>query len=98
MTQEDKRLHDLSFENEEMLIVADKCGCYYCGKIFNPSEITEWINDKHGRTALCPYCAIDAVLQEANDGSYVLDEKLLRHMNDIWFDVDGRTFGVTKGW
>ncbi len=96
MTAEDQRLHDLSFENEKLLLESSKCGCYYCGRIFSPSEVTEWINDLHGRTALCPYCGIDAVLQEAADGSYVLDEKLLRRMNNLWFGLNGDTFGVVK--
>lgn len=85
------RLHRLSFENEELLKKAERCGCFYCGKKYSPREVTFWINDAHGRTAVCPYCGIDAVLQEANDGSYELDDELLRHMNYVWFG--GGTFG-----
>lgn len=93
ITAEDERLHDLSFENEELLKQAARCGCYYCGRIFKPSEISKWIADRHGRTAMCPHCGIDAVLQEAADGSYTLDESLLLHMNQTWFGLDGITFG-----
>lgn len=96
LTEEDKRLHDLSFENEESLLASSKCGCYYCGRIFAPSEVTEWINDRHGRTALCPYCGVDAVLHEPDDGAYTVDDTLLIRMNHLWFGLNGETFGITK--
>ena len=86
MTSEDIRLHGLSFENEKLLMAAKKCGCFYCGRMFTPSDVTDWAIDEHGRTAICPYCGIDPVLQEAADDSYVLDGKLLRHMNEVWFN------------
>lgn len=87
MTQEE--LHKLSFENEEKLLLSDRCGCFSCGRIFNPKEIKEWIKDRNGRTAICPYCGIDSVLQEASNGEYILDEKLLKEMNQTWFNGSG---------
>lgn len=78
-------LHALSFEDESLLKQASKCGCFYCGEIFSPSEIVEWVPDKNGKTALCPYCGIDSVIPESSDGEYELNEELLKRMHDVWF-------------
>jgi hypothetical protein len=48
------------------------CGCYYCGKIFAPSEIEEWCceeADGEEVTALCPHCGIDSVISESSGHS-----------------------------
>lgn len=47
--------------NEERLKQSKVCGCYYCAKVFDVSEITEWVDDSP-RTAICPYCGIDSVI------------------------------------
>jgi hypothetical protein len=54
-----------------------KCGCFYCLKIFNPSEITEWCDNEE--TALCPYCEIDSVIGE-NSG-FPITEMFLKGMH-----------------
>jgi hypothetical protein len=51
------RYHKPSLMNDE------KCGCFYCLKIFSPAEISEWWDD--GNTAICPYCGIDSVIGES---------------------------------
>ena len=57
-----------SFENWEAVHSSKMCGCYYCGHIFPPEELTEgdWIPDRHGRTAVCPKCGIDAVIGDVS--------------------------------
>ncbi|WP_223702140.1 cytoplasmic protein [Sutcliffiella deserti] len=57
------------------------CGCFYCLKIFSPSEIHEWCDD--GRTALCPYCGIDSVIGESS--GYSVTEEFLEGMHKVWF-------------
>lgn len=52
-----------SYHNEELLSTAEKCGCYSCGCIYSPSEIKRW-TDAPPRTAICPYCGIDSVLDD----------------------------------
>jgi len=79
-------LHDLSFMNEFLIKQVKYCGCYYCLKIFKSSEIKNWVDDGKAKTALCPYCSVDSVLQESNDGIYVLSYELLEKMNDIFFN------------
>ncbi|MBR3313691.1 MAG: hypothetical protein IKG18_06095 [Atopobiaceae bacterium] len=51
--------HSYSANNKPMLRRDKSCGCFYCLRAFNPSEIVEWIEDKSG-TALCPYYGIDS--------------------------------------
>lgn len=49
--------------NENRLKKAGKCGCYYCGEVFDVNDIKEWVDDAP-RTAICPYCGIDSVIHE----------------------------------
>ena len=58
-----------------------KCGCFYCGKIFEASEVIEWVIDRNGDTALCPYCMIDSVLPDS--AGYPLSEEFLVRMRDM---------------
>lgn len=53
-----------------------KCGCFYCFKTFDGSEVHHWIDrrPKSARTgeydhntAMCPHCDLDMVLPAARD-------------------------------
>lgn len=64
------------------------CGCFYCLRIFDPSEIEEWIIadnpiDKNG-TAICPHCGIDSVIGESS--GFPITTDFLRGMKKCWFD------------
>jgi RimJ/RimL family protein N-acetyltransferase len=63
------------------------CGCFYCGKIFDPAEIEEWIIDDNPcdrlGTALCPYCGIDSVIGESS--GYPITAEFMSAMNKEWF-------------
>jgi len=74
--------HQFCTKNQDLLLKSDKCGCFYCGKIFSPTLIEEWIDE--GETALCPYCDIDSVIPEHE--YYELNEKLLIEMGKHWFE------------
>jgi hypothetical protein len=72
MTKDDLRallfmLHHTTFRNEHQINESKKCGCFQCGKQFNPEDVVSWCdNDGRGdRTALCPYCRIDSVIGDA---------------------------------
>lgn len=61
--------HDAARINREILAKDSKCGCFYCQRVFSPSEIEEWcpeLDDDKDVTAICPYCGIDAVLSEGS--------------------------------
>lgn len=51
---------DRSFKGRLELEAAEKCGCYYCQAIYEPSSINEWVDKQ--KTALCPKCGVDAVI------------------------------------
>ncbi len=58
-----------------LLVASDAAGCFHCGAIFRPDEVTEWIDEppaldgragpERGITAACPRCTMDAVLPSA---------------------------------
>ena len=71
-----------SIYNRKALEKDSKCGCFFCLKVYNPSEITEWCDKKE--TALCANCGIDSVIPES--AGYPLTEEFLKSMYDFWFD------------
>ena len=74
-----KILHARSFNNRGALTDSTKCGCFYCLRVFSPSEIGEWVNEE---TAVCPYCGVDTIMPESED--YELDDSLLLAMKEYW--------------
>ena len=40
-----------------------RCGCLSCRAVFDVSEISWWVNERHvaGQTAFCPRCNVDMV-------------------------------------
>jgi hypothetical protein len=83
-------LHRFSDHHRELLARSEEAGCFYCKRVYAPSEITEWIdgpqlatgNTADGVTVLCPRCGIDAVLPSA---AVPLDGELLAAMHHRWF-------------
>ena len=73
--------HELCTCHRDALTYADKCGCFHCKRIYDPRKITEWVD--HGKTALCPYCGIDAVIPDTED--YPLTTAFLKKMYQKWF-------------
>ena len=71
----------LAMHNKALLEKVSECVCYYCCKVYQPSEIKEWV-DKND-TALCPHCGIDAVLPVYEEGEK--DISFLTKMNKYWF-------------
>lgn len=77
-----KAAHCHCTNNYKELQKSKICGCFYCEKIFNPNEITEWIPDSN-LTARCPYCDIDSVIGDAS--GYPITKSFLRAMHKEWF-------------
>lgn len=75
--------HGYCSNNRKLLVNDRKCGCFYCLKVFSPEEITEWIEDPNGMTAVCPHCGVDSVIGEG--AGYPMTEAFLRDMRDHWF-------------
>lgn len=73
--------HEFCAKHKNQIINDEKCGCFYCCKIFSPKEITFWLNEGSG-TALCPYCGIDSVIGESS--GFPITEEFLNKMNEHW--------------
>ena len=85
-------IHRYSDHHRELMEQSRQAGCFYCGALFAPSEIKDWIDGPQvvtgettdGVTALCPRCGIDAVLPSA--APIQLGPDLLAQMRGYWFD------------
>lgn len=62
-------LRERSFRNKGILKNADWCMCYHCVKRFKFDEIIEFVDE--GRTAMCPKCGIDSVLDDIDRNTIV---------------------------
>lgn len=77
-----KRAHRHSYANKDELKHSKICGCFNCLKIFSPKDIKEYIDDKEGMTAVCPYCGIDSIIGESSE--YKISREFLKEMKDYW--------------
>lgn len=75
------RAHVCCSANREYLEKVNKCGCFYCLKVFNPKEIKTWCNG--GETAVCPYCGIDSIIYD--NKFYPVETWFLEKMKKHWF-------------
>ncbi len=82
MKSDIKIAHKYSSNHKALLLKDTKCGCFFCLKIFSPTEIDEWIDDVEG-TAICPYCGIDSIIGESS--GYPITTEFLSEMNKYWF-------------
>ena len=71
----------LAMHNKVLLEKVSECACYYCCKVFKPSDIKEWVDKSD--TALCPHCAVDAVLPVYEESEK--DLSFLIKLNKYWF-------------
>lgn len=83
----ERRAHSAASNHMAQLKQDERCGCFYCLRIFDPAEIEEWIIadnpiDKGG-TAICPYCGVDSVIGESS--GYPLSVEFLEKMKKAWF-------------
>ena len=75
--------HQYSVSNQENVFSSNRCGCFFCQKIFDGNLVSEhYINDQNGKTAICPLCGVDAILP---DNKVDLSTKLLEDMHKVWF-------------
>jgi hypothetical protein len=75
--------HEHSFQNRAEIEGSELCGCFYCCATFSGKEVTQWIPDDAGDTALCPFCPVDSVIGSAS-GLPVDDAEFLTAMHNYW--------------
>jgi hypothetical protein len=76
-----KAAHGYCSNNRASLKKDAKCGCFYCTQIFSAEEITDFTDNE--KTALCPYCGVDAVIGESS--GFPITKEFLNKMKDYWF-------------
>ena len=76
-----EKTHRHSLRNRAEIEKSSRCGCFSCIEIFDASEILAWIDQ--GKTAVCPYCGVDAVIGDAS--GVKLHKELLKHMYEKYF-------------
>jgi len=81
------RAHKHSMHNREEILLSDRCGCFYCGEMFPPTEVEDWTDEREdiGQTALCPRCGIDAVI--GSKSGYPITNDFLGLMRTHWFQI-----------
>ncbi|WP_420489523.1 hypothetical protein [Neobacillus niacini] len=47
MEKQFEMAHRFSSHHRKELVKDNICGCFYCLKIFNPSEITDWCDSEN---------------------------------------------------
>ena len=57
-----EKIYSYVCENKQLLKRYQNCICLYCGKTFHYQSITQWVQDKNDKTAVCPFCSVDAVV------------------------------------
>ena len=77
-----RQAHACSFSNKEQIEKSEKCGCFFCGEIFSPSEITDYLPDEPP-TAECPFCHTDSVIGDAS--GFPITKDFLKKMKKRWF-------------
>ena len=77
-----ERLHRQCSGHRQALNQAERCGCFYCERTFQPSTIEVWVDADS--TAVCPHCGIDSVVPESPQ--YRLTAELLHDMHTYWFE------------
>ena len=78
--------HDKSIYHRREIEASATCGCFYCQKIFEPSDILEWTDtdgEYQDHTALCPHCGIDSVIGDRS--GFKITAKFLHAMHEAWF-------------
>ncbi len=74
--------HKFCSNHKKALLNDKKCGCFFCLEIFDPKEITDWVDDTE-RTAICPYCDVDSVIGESS--GYPITKEFQTKMKKYWF-------------
>lgn len=78
------KAHKYSIRNFKVMKKDSLCGCFYCLKTFDASEVCDWVIESNGeKTALCPYCNIDSVISESS--GYPITKGFLEKMQKHWF-------------
>ena len=80
--------HKFSSNHKPELEKDRLCGCFYCLRIYSPSEIKEWLVEETAidwrGTAICPFCDVDSVIGESS--GFPITREFMEEMHQVWFE------------
>ncbi len=84
--------HGHTAKNRTEIEASTHCGCFYCAKVFSPSDIVAWSGLElidldlpeaaHAETALCPQCGSESVIGDKS--GFHISVKFLNRMHEAW--------------
>lgn len=78
-----KEYHKHTFKNRSEIESSTMCGCASCCAVYPASNVVDFYDDVQGETAVCPYCAVDAVIGDAS--GLPIDKATLKELSDAWW-------------
>jgi len=76
--------HMYCSDNYQSISLSKNCICIYCKQIFPKDAVTDWIETEKEKTAICPFCVIDAVIGDATKVT-ITDIEFIKAMHKHWF-------------
>ena len=70
------RIDALPNENRKESQVATRCGCYSCGAVFSPNQISAWHHDR----AVCPHCFEDTIVFDSQ--GFTINEPIMQAVSE----------------
>lgn len=80
-------IHKTSWHHRPQIEASSVCGCFYCERMFPPSQIQQWTDPREngdpGQTARCPFCGIDSVI--GSGSGHEITPQLLAKLRTAYF-------------
>jgi hypothetical protein len=54
--------HMYCSNNYQSISLSKNCACIYCKQTPPKDAVTDWVETEKEKTAICPFCGIDAVI------------------------------------
>ena len=94
--EDEYKLNAQSAYNEHLFKTVDRCGCFHCGRIFDPALISDWlVEDDGSRSALCPFCSEDAIIVGIETAP--LCTATLTSLYDKWYSEEAKKYSADNG-
>ncbi|MDP2967750.1 MAG: cytoplasmic protein [Deltaproteobacteria bacterium] len=96
------KAHKFSSNHRSQVESSERCECFHCPSVFQPTEIREWIKEPQGgETAICPKCGIDSII--GSNSGFPITKQFLSAMSDYWFssgqqEASTEVEGVRSEW
>jgi hypothetical protein len=76
--------HMHCFNNCQSISLSKNCVCIYCKQTFPKDSVIDWVETETEKTAICPFCGIDAVIGDATNAP-IADSEFIEAIHQHWF-------------